>query len=345
MTLHATIASTIHQAIERRIFPGAVVLIARDGQIAHRAAYGTTCYSDPGTRPIATDDIFDIASLTKMFTATAALRLIEAGALALDAPLAELLPGYPQRGITIWHLLTHTSGIDIRLSALRELPPEQIRQAIYHTRPQRAPGEAVAYSNVNTLLLGDLVAHLTRAPLERAIAQLVLQPLVLRETMFRPPAALRPRIVPTEVDANWRGGLVHGHVHDESAYALGGVAGHAGLFSTASDLLDFCHAWLMASEGQPSSILGSAIAQQATASQTPQHAMACGLGWMMDRTNFMGAAPRGSFGHTGFTGTAMVVVPQRHTVAIMLTNRVYPQRTPAAHHAVCAALVDLALGS
>ncbi|KAB8146086.1 beta-lactamase family protein [Chloroflexia bacterium SDU3-3] len=345
MTLHATIASTIRQAIERHIFPGAVVLLARDGHVAHHAAYGTTCYGDPGSRPIAPDDIFDIASLTKMFTATAALRLIEAGALALDAPLADVLPGYPQLAITIWHLLTHTSGIDIRLSALRELPPEQIRQAIYRTQPQRAPGEAVAYSNVNTLLLGDLVAHLTSQPLDHAIARLVLQPLGLRETMFRPPAALRPRIVPTEVDADWRGGLVHGHVHDESAYALGGVAGHAGLFSTARDLLGFCQAWLLAAEGQPGGILGSTIAQQATTSQTPQHALACGLGWMMDRPNFMGAALHGSFGHTGFTGTAMVVVPQQRAVVIMLTNRVYPRRTPAQHHEVCAALVDLALGS
>jgi CubicO group peptidase (beta-lactamase class C family) len=296
-----------------------------------------------------------------MFTATAVLRLLDQGALDLHAPAATYLPELQARAVTVFHLLTHTSGLDMRLSVLRHRSRAEILDAVYAAPLRHPPGTMVAYTNVNSLLLGEIVARLHDVPFDHALLELVLEPLGLRETRFCPPAAWLPRIAPTEHDAEWRGGLVHGSVHDESAHALGGVAGHAGLFSTAMDLYAFCRMWLWKGRKQkeesrerqvpsfilhPSSfILSEETARLATTNQTPDLQFACGLGWMMDRANFMGNAPAGSFGHTGFTGPAMLVAPARRLVVVVLSNRVYPQRRPPPyeHHAVTAAIVNTAL--
>lgn len=359
MSLETNIAQITTRAIAQRVFPGAVVLIMRGGDVIHHAAYGTTMYESPDSRPATVDTIYDVASLTKMFTATTALHLFDAGQIELDAPIQRYLPRFRYNGVSVWHLLTHTSGLDIRLSALRELGPDGMLEAIYTTEPRHAPGSVVAYTNVNSLLLGEIIVQLRGISLDQAFGETILRPLELGNTLFRPPAELAQRIAPTEVDTTWRGSLVHGTVHDESTHALGGVAGHAGLFSTAGDLGRFCGAWLdwVRQEHKKtrrqeesklpvflsSCLLVSKTARLATTNQTPTLNAACGLGWMMDRTNFMGNAPAGSFGHTGFTGPAMVVVPARETVVVVLSNRVYPQRGPATHHAVTAALVQAAI--
>lgn len=345
------IAQIVQDAIAQRIFPGCVVLGARDDRPPLHAAFGTTMYDDPGTRPVAPGDRFDVASLTKVFTATAALALHDAGLVALDAEARAYLPGLRARGVTVRHLLTHTSGLDLRLSVLREGGPAAIAAAVYGAEPLHRPGSFVAYTNVNSLLLGEIVALAAGAPLDAAIAELVLGPLDLAETGFRPPHALRERIPPTEWDHEWRGGLVAGTVHDESAHALGGVAGHAGLFSAAADLERFLRMWLQGGAWGGRQILREATAAAAlrdytaglpTLSGTPALS---GLGWMLDRANFMGAAPAGSFGHTGFTGPAMVAVPAAGLALVILSNRTYPRRTPPPyrHHAVTAAVLGALL--
>ncbi|MBC8160775.1 MAG: beta-lactamase family protein [Roseiflexaceae bacterium] len=338
------ISSIIHAAIEQRIFPGAVVLVAKGGQIVHRAAYGGTTYE--GEQRVDLTTIYDVASLTKMFTATAALRLVDAGRLELDASVQVYLPQFAAPDVTIRHLFTHTSGIDIRLSTLRELGRGGLLAQVLATMPQRPPGSTVAYSNVNSLLLGEIVSALRGTPLEIALADLVIRPLGLRDTGFCPGPALLPRIAPTEYDTTWRGALVHGSVHDESTAALGGVAGHAGLFSTAEDIGVFCEHWraMLADCSLGEALLSWELVRQATTNQTAGLAQACGLGWMIDRLNFMGVVPPGSFGHTGFTGPAMVVVPQHDTIVVVMNNRIYPQRGPAVHHAVIAAVVAAASG-
>jgi CubicO group peptidase (beta-lactamase class C family) len=347
MTLADQIDTIVAGAIERRIFPGAVVLIGQGSAVLHYAAYGTTMYADAGSRPVQLDTIYDVASLTKMFTATAALRLSDAGKLDLDAPVASYLPAFRAPEVLIRHLLTHTSGLDIRLSGLRHAGRAGMLDVVYQTIPTAPPGSRVAYTNVNSLLLGEIVALLHGAPLDVALRDLVIEPLGLRDTCFVPPAALLPRIAPTEHDQEWRSALVHGSVHDESAHALGGVAGHAGLFSAAEDLWAFCQAWLLdqnsgsAAKGRP--FLPPAILAQATTNHTAGLQAACGLGWMLDRPNFMGAAPAGSFGHTGFTGPAMLVVPGRRLIAVVLSNRVYPRRRAFEHHPITAAIVHAAL--
>jgi CubicO group peptidase (beta-lactamase class C family) len=372
MSLAHQIDTIVADAIARRIFPGAVVLVASGDAIRHYAAYGSTMYEAPGSRPVDVHTIYDIASLTKVFTATAALRLLDQGLLALDAPIGRYLPEVQAPNITVFQLLTHTSGLDIRLSTLRHTGRAGVLDAVYRATPIRPPGTAVAYTNVNSLLLGEIIARLCGQPLDRAMEALVIEPLGLRDTRFCPPPELLPRIAPTEIDEGWRGALVHGSVHDESAHALGGVAGHAGLFSTAADLLAFCRDWL--DDQQPgedggwrmedggwriedrracpaglhapfpsSRLLSRTTMQLACTNHTSGLQMACGLGWMVDRPNFMGAAPPGTFGHTGFTGPAIVVVPERRLVVVVLNNRVYPRRQPPEHHAVIGAIVRAAL--
>src|SRR5258706_677710 len=353
MILTDQIDTIVADAIGRRIFPGAVVLVARGGEIRHFAAYGSTMYDAIGSRPVARDTIYDIASLTKVFTATAALRLVDRGQLDLYTPAAAYLPELRAPGIAVFQLLTHTSGLDIRLSTLRESGRDGVLAAAYTAEPRRPPGAAVAYTNVNSLLLGEIVARLHGASLDSALRALVVDPLGLRDTQFCPPAGLLPRIAPTEIDESWRGGLVHGSVHDESAHALGGVAGHAGLFSTAADLYRFCAMWLGVEQrtknkeqNVPEPQNRRTTAQKTTRPQIPSplhpltpsllrretialatinHTrtlnMGCGLGWMIDRPGFMGSAPAGTFGHTGFTGPALAVVPQEQLIIVVLSNR------------------------
>jgi len=355
MSLALAIDTIVADAIERRIFPGAAVLIAQGPEVLHQAAYGTTMYADPGSQPVQSDTIYDIASLTKMFTATAALRLSDAGKLDLDAPVASYLSEFRTPDVTIRHLLTHTSGLAIRLSALRYAGRAGMLDAVYHTAPIHPPGATVAYTNVNSLLLGEIVARLHGTQLDSALHELVIDWLGLHDTLFRPPPALLGRIAPTERDEEWRGVLVHGIVHDESAYTLGGVAGHAGLFSTAADLSMFCLAWIEAIAdcrlqfvdwaGNSAPFLRSDTARLAIGNHTVGLQAACGLGWMLDRPNFMGAAPPGSFGHTGFTGPAMIVVPGCRLIVVLLSNRVYPRRRAFEHHLVTAAILRAALAN
>jgi serine-type D-Ala-D-Ala carboxypeptidase len=363
MALSHQIDAIVADAIGQRIFPGAVVLIARAADTLHYAAYGTTMYGDLGAEPVRLDTIYDIASLTKMFTATAALRLSDMGKLDIRASVADYLPEFSAPAVTIAHLLTHTSGLDIRLSALRHTGRAGIFEAIYRTTPTHPPGTRVAYTNVNSLLLGEIVSRLHGRPLEAALQELVIGALGLPDTLFCPPARLLPRIAPTERDEEWRGALVHGSVHDESTHALGGVAGHAGLFSTALDICAFCRTWLRQDDrratmngrsdnddARSSSIVFPPLLKpetiaQATTNHTAGLNAACGLGWMLNRTNFMGDVPAGTFGHTGFTGPAMIVVPKQQLIVVVLSNRVYPRRRSFEHHPVTAAILQAAMSS
>lgn len=340
--LHERIDGLVADAIAERIFPGCVVLAWCDGTLLHQGAYGTTMYDDPGSRPVELGTIYDIASLTKLFTATAALALFDAGRLDLEAEVTHFLPGLRARGVTIQHLLTHSSGLDLRLSVLCQSGAAGIWSAIAAAEPLRPPGSFCAYTNINSLLLGEVVAVAFDGSLDAAIRTLVLDPLGMGETGFNPPVALRPRIAPTEWDDAWRGGLVQGSVHDESAHALGGVAGHAGLFSSAGDLLRFARGWIESGRLLREATIAAAWRDYTAGMGTATgHTLHSGLGWMLDRNSFMGYAPRGIVGHTGFTGPVVVVAPARRLVLIMLSNRTYPRRTPPPyrHHGVTAAIL------
>lgn len=334
-----SIDSLMAEAIARRVFPGAVVLVAQGDELLHHAAYGTTMYEDAGSKLVTPDTRYDIASLTKVFTATAALQLLDEGLLALDTPARHYLPELRAEDVLVRHLLTHTSGLALRLSALRHAGRAALLQAVYDALPTTPPGQRAAYTNVNSLLLGEIVARLRSLMLDEAIERFVLAPLDMRATGFLPSPELRPLIAPSEYDDGWRGRLVHGSVHDESAHALGGVCGHAGMFSSAADLWRFCAAWL--SGGSP--LVQPATAARAIMNHTPGLELACGLGWMLDRPAFMGALAPECYGHTGFTGPVMLLAPRHNRCLVLLSNRTYPRRTTPTHHALTARLAELTL--
>lgn len=327
----------LNDAIARRVFPGAAALIAHGGDVRYSAGRGRHTYV-PTAALVRPTTIYDLASLTKLFTAAAALRLVAAGRLDLDAPLTTYLPSRAVE-VTIAHLLTHTSGLDLRLSTLAHAGgAAAVRAGAYAAQPIHPPGRVAAYTNVNTFLLGEVVSLLTGNSLDRAIDALVCAPLGLASVLFCPPAALRMQIPPTEADDVWRGGLVWGSVHDESAHALGGIAGHAGLFGTLADLHRFACGWLPGADFLPEE-----LRQRALSNQTPQLSTAAGLGWMLDRANFMGGAPGGTVGHTGFTGTALVLEPASQTIVVLLSNRTYPRRDGPRPHETMTMLLALAL--
>lgn len=345
----------LHWAIAERIFPGAVVLVGQGERLRHLAGYGTTMYDEAGTQPVDVTTWYDLASLTKMFTATAALRLMEMGELALERPAADYLPAIGAKNVTIWHLLTHTSALERRLSLLCRLSRDEIRAAVYETESARTPGSETAYVNINSFLLGEIVAHVSGQSLDAAINELLIGPLGMTQTCFNPPEMWRQQIAPTEWDDTWRHCLLWGVVHDDSAYAMGGVAGHAGLFSTAQDLWRFLQMWLREGVGPSGGLLlRPETVAQATRVQTrglpgmwhanpiaPGAPLHAGLGWMLERPNVMGNAPADTYGHTGFTGPVIVNVPSCDCSVVLLSNRTYPRRTtPPPHHVVTAALLE-----
>jgi CubicO group peptidase (beta-lactamase class C family) len=333
--------SLIQGAIAQRIFPGAVILLAQAGKILHFESYGTTMYEDAGSQAVQRDTIYDIASLTKVFTASAILRLVDAGKIRLDDLASRYLPELRARDVTIWHLLTHTSGLDIRLSTYREQGAEALLAASFGATQLQPAGLKTAYTNVNSLLLGEIITRICKVPLRQALQSLVIEPLDLAETDFNPDPSLLPRIAPTERDETWRKMLVHGKVHDESTFALGGIAGHAGLFSTAGDLLRFCQVWLDLLHNPPTQpFISPDLARYACTNHTMQLSLGCGLGWMMNRESFMGPLAATAFGHTGFTGPAIIIEPENQKICVFLTNRVYPYRAPAMHHQIIAAISE-----
>lgn len=337
-SLNSQVQAILHEAILARVFPGAVVAISQNMGMLCFQVSGTTAYDDHGSQPVTRDTIYDIASLTKVITATAALRLIEQNILDMHAAVRFYLPELAMRDVTIWHLLTHSSGLDLRLSSLAYRGVDVLKQSIAEVQPVHRPGSVAAYTNINSLLLGEVVARVYAASLEQALAELVLQPLDMHTTQYCPPARLHSRIAPTEIDETLHRGSVQGVVHDESAYVLGGVAGHAGLFSTAADLLTFCHAWLGLEAYQE--FLQPATRQLAFQNHCPGLSLSCGLGWMLERPAFMGPASQYAIGHTGFTGPVIVLLPKSLIAIIVLSNRTYPRRAAPTHHTVTSRLIQ-----
>ncbi|MCL6438850.1 MAG: beta-lactamase family protein [Rubrobacteraceae bacterium] len=312
---------------------GAVVLAAKDGLIfIHRAFGHAVLYRDrrrllpEGERvPMQEDTIFDLASLTKLFTAMAAVQLAERGHLDLDEPVAGYLPRLSGRGkerITPRHLLTHTSGLPA-LVHLEDLSTHEERvSAVYRVPLLAEPGTRHLYGDPNMILSGWLVERVSGMPLDDYVRANITAQLGMTDTFYNPPESMRPRIAATEYKPDR--GMVRGVVHDENAHALGGVAGHAGLFSTARDLAALAQSLLDGGGG----ILKESSVREMLSDQTP-HLPGCaqGLGFELDREWYMdGLASPQTAGHTGFTGTSLVIDLRHRAFVILLTNRVHPTR-------------------
>ncbi|MFF9632085.1 serine hydrolase domain-containing protein [Streptomyces fradiae] len=330
-------------------YAGAVVLAGRGPVVAlHRAVGHAVRYAaydettgrgvelPPERRvPMREDTVFDLASLTKLFTSLLAVQLLERGELELGTPVAERLPdfgGGGKGGVTVRHLLTHTSGLRAWLPLYEEPTREGMLRRLWDERPLDPPGTAYRYSDLNLIALQLLLEKVSGRPLDVLLRERITGPLGMRGTRFNPPASWRPRIAATE-DARrpWSGidrGMVWGEVHDENAYALGGVAGHAGLFSRAWDLAVLARTLLDGGAHGGARILRpDSVELLFTDFNTAFPGDGHGLGFELYQHWYMGAmaTPR-TAGHTGFTGTSLVLDPTTDSFLVLLGNSVHPVR-------------------
>ncbi|MFI5112386.1 MAG: serine hydrolase [Terriglobales bacterium] len=316
-----------NQAVAERQIPGAVVLVGHDGKVVFRKAYGYRSL-EPRREAMTLDTIFDMASLTKcMATAVAVMQLVQGGQVRLNDAVARYLPEFGTKGkqeITVRQLLTHYAGLpdDLDLKEPWHGRDTAFRMAM-DTTPVYSPGSRFFYSDVNYEVLGFLVERVSGMALEEYASVHIFQPLKMEETAYLPPASWRPRIAPTEYDE--REQMLRGVVHDPTARRMGGVAGHAGVFSTANDLAKFAQAML--DGGAP--VLSPLMVEKMTTPQQPPNATSVrGFGWDIDTpfsSNRGDLLPVGSFGHTGFTGTSLWVDPVTRTYIIILANAVHPR--------------------
>ena len=321
----APISDVAKKAIQSGGIPGAVILIGSEGKVVYRKAFGLSALK-PKKIPMTIQTIFDIASLTKVIaTSTAIMQLVEAGKLSLEDPVAKHWPEFGVSGkeeIRVRDLLTHYSGLRPSL----DLKPNGSGRAaalsmIEEEKPLFPPGTSYIYSDVNFIILGELVSRLSGEPFDVYCAEHIFRPLGMDDTGFKPPLDLRPRIAPTEYQHRSTGKLFWGEVHDPVAFAMGGVAGHAGLFSTADDLAIFAQTVLDGGSRNGVRILSPLTVKQMTTPQSPPDKMPLrGLGWNIDAS----LASQASYGHKGFTGTGIWIDPVSNTYVIILTNRVHP---------------------
>ena len=326
----AVLDPIVNEAIAQRQIPGAVVIIGHDGQVVYRKAYGSRAL-EPRREPMTVDTVFDCASLTKVIvTTTAIMQLWEQGRFRMSDPVAKYLPEFAQNGkqdITIRQLLIHYSGLapDLDLTKPWEGKETAYRMA-FEAAPERSPGAVFVYSDINFVVLGALVERLSGESLDEYALKHIFEPVGMKETRFVPPHAWEPRIAPTEEDENHH--LLRGVVHDPTARRMGGVAGNAGVFSTADDLAIFAQALLDGGRG----VLTPATVAKMTAPQQPVNGTAVrGFGWDIDSplsTNRGELLPVGSYGHTGFAGTSLWIDPTTRTYIVLLTNAVHMNVVP-----------------
>jgi uncharacterized protein YbbC (DUF1343 family)/CubicO group peptidase (beta-lactamase class C family) len=320
--------SAVEQAVHDTLIPGVVLIVGHDGKILHRKAYGQRALI-PAREPMTVDTIFDAASLTKVIATTSAvMKLFEDGKIRLADPVTTYLPEFQggKSDITIRDLMTHFSGLRPDLDL--EPPWSGYETGIGRALAEKStapPGARFVYSDINFELLGEIVRRLSGKTLDVYTHENIFEPLGMKETMFKPPAALRSRIAPTEIDPA-TGAPLRGVVHDPTARYMGGVAGHAGLFTTADDLAKFAE--MMLHLGSP--VFSPLTVRKFTSpASPPDQPILRGLGWDIDSSyssNRGELFPIGSYGHTGFTGTSIWIDPSTKSYVILLANSVHPQR-------------------
>ena len=335
----AGIDTIVTDDIAQKKLPGAVVLVGRGDRIVYHKAFGHRA-TTPALELMTLDTIFDVASLTKVVaTTTSVMLLVEQGKVRLNDRVSTYFPGFERYGkadITVRHLLTHMSGLrpDVDLADLWTGTDAAIALAIEEV-PSAPPGTRFIYSDINYFLLGELVHSVSGATLDQFTRDRIFAPLGMTDTMFTPPPSLQPRIAPTEscTPYGWpcHGPdmqMLRGTVHDPTARRMGGVAGHAGLFSTAADLARFCQMLLNGGKAAGMRILSPLAVTKMTTAATPDDERNLrGLGWDIDSAfsaNRGELLPIGSFGHTGFTGTSLWIDPVTDLYVVFMSNRVHP---------------------
>jgi CubicO group peptidase (beta-lactamase class C family) len=339
-----TIDRIVRRGITAGGYPGASVVVGRNGYSVFEKGYGRLGWTTGSAAVVPDESVYDLASLTKVVgTATAAMILYDEGRLELDAPVAKYLPAFSggtKDLVTVRQLLTHTSGLPAGRD-LRRLASSawEARQLVIGTPLTCNPGRCLVYSDLGADVLGFTIESITGQGLDAFLDERVFAPLGMSDTHFRPDAAMRDRIAPTEVSSP-RGYAIRGEVHDENAWALGGVAGHAGLFSTAADLSLF--AQMMLNRGTLNGV--RIVSDSAVARFTTRTTGTRALGW--DTSDGEGSAGvhmgERAFGHTGFTGTSLWIDPDRDLFVILLTNRVHAARARRPAKVIADVRADLA---
>lgn len=337
-SLSPRLDAIVGQALRDSVAPGAAVIVGRHGRIVHSRGYGRTDWATDAP-PVTDSTLFDLASLTKVVaTTTAAMLLEEEGRLVLDSTVAHYLPRFAQddsakRVITVRQLLTHAGGLEAYAALHRDslTRGRAAYLAQIAARPlQHAPGSATVYSDWDMVLLQLVIEQIAQEPLDWFFQRRIAQPLALRETVFRPGLHLLARTAVTADDST-RGGPLRGIVHDGNAWAIGGVSGHAGLFSSARDLASFAHMMLAGGRFGDTTVVQAATIARWTAPQAGSSSRA--LGWDTpsgDRSSAGRYFSARSFGHTGFTGTSLWIDPEKGVFVVILTNRVHSRTTTPA---------------
>ncbi len=345
------IDEAVQAAIRQKEIPGAVVLVARRGRIGYLKAFGNRALT-PQTEPMTVDTIFDLASLTKVVATTPAIvTLVEQGKIRLDDRVNRYLPRFTGGGketITLRQLLTHYSGLppDFDLSKAWN-GYDAAMEELWEQKTESEPGKEFVYSDLNFITLGEVVRAVSGEPLDVFVRDHIYSVLGMGETTYRPPREWRPRIAPTESRAQSLEYLkgqgepsasqepLRGEVHDPTAWRMGGVAGHAGLFSSARDIAIYAQMLLNRGRFSGSRIFSPLTVQAMTSPQSPKGTQALrGLGWDIE-TSY--SSPRGDlfgsgYGHTGFTGTSLWIHPATETFVVILSNRLHPEGKGDATH-------------
>jgi beta-N-acetylhexosaminidase len=348
----------LDRAVADGAFPGGVVAIGWNDQLAVHPFGKLT--RDAKSPPVTVNTMYDMASVTKVVvTTTSLMMLVQQKRLSLDAPVSRYLPEFaaaaksdPNRAwrarITIRNLMLHDSGLPGIRQYFKDTKGYDAVIARAMSEPLvHEPGTQVEYSDLGFMLLGEIVQRLTGESLDQFVKEHIFEPLEMKDSMFNPPRSLRSRIAPTEFDATYRKRLIIGEVHDENSWAMGGAAGHAGLFSTAPDMAAFCQLMLNGGIYDYHRLLNRATIEQFTKRQDIGDS-ARALGWdVVTQPSSAGHDfPSDAFGHTGFTGTSLWLDPDQDLFVVLLTNRVNPTRAnekirqvrPALHDAVFQAL-------
>jgi len=330
--LYDSLTNMLNDAVADSAWPGAVMMIGRGDEVIFHQAVGYHTYAQKNITK--TDDIFDLASISKVIgTTSAVMKLVESGKLSLEDRAVDYVPQLrgPDDGntrikktITVRHLLTHTAGFEpFRLFYEMDCSVEARWDSVFQSELIYQPGDSTVYSDIGLLVMGKIVESVTGMSQDDYLKKTVFTPLKMKDTGYNPNSTLLDRIVPTEIK---HGELIHGYVHDENTHSLGGVAGHAGLFSTSSDLSRFCR--MMLHEGE---LEGVRIFEPSTIDLFTSRIDARSsrfLGWDSPEGESSGGiyiSPH-SFGHTGYTGTSIWIDVENNVYVILLTNAVHPDR-------------------
>ncbi|MDP6339748.1 MAG: glycoside hydrolase family 3 N-terminal domain-containing protein [Candidatus Marinimicrobia bacterium] len=327
----------LNQAVMDSAWPGGVLLAVKDGKIFFHDSFGYHTYQK--AEPVTRGDIYDLASITKVIATTSAImRLVDQKKLSLDDSVVDYLPAFKGRqqkyfdqksATTIRHLMTHSAGLPpFKQYYLMNTTPETRLDSVMNTEPTIDLANQTIYSDVGLITLGKVVEAISGVPLDSLVDSLIFDPLGMGSTYFNPPKERMKRIVPTEY-SDLYGELIRGYVHDENAHSLGGIAGHAGLFSTASDLAIFSQMMLNGGKYGWKRIFKEETVQLFTTRANVVEGSSRALGWDTPSGKVSGGVylSDNSFGHTGYTGTSLWIDSENQMIVILLTNAVHPNRS------------------